>query len=107
MDNDALDSVDYFENAVFAILHLLPRLAPAAIQDGVGRGNARRGGSILRPHDADKDPERGPGVAARERTNLSDGFTRAHENSSHTAIAIRPASESDIRNAVMPASSSG
>jgi hypothetical protein len=100
--------MDYFENSVVAILDLLPRFAPAAIQDGIGRGNPRRGRGILRPHDADKDPERGPGVTARERTDFSDSSAIcAHENSSHTAIAIRPANESDIKNAVMPASSSG
>src|ERR1700730_7436910 len=47
MDNDALDSVDQLERAVGAVLDGLRRLAPAAIQDGVGGGNLGRGGGVL------------------------------------------------------------
>jgi hypothetical protein len=39
-------------------------------------------------------------MAARQRPDFSNGFG-AHENPSHTAIAIRPASASEIRYAVM------
>ena len=37
MDNDALDFVNQFQSAVIAILDWLRRLAPASIQNGVGR----------------------------------------------------------------------
>ena len=39
MDNDTLDSVDQFKRAVIAVLDGLRRLAPAAVQDGVGGGD--------------------------------------------------------------------
>jgi hypothetical protein len=81
MDNDALDSVDQFESAVIAILDCLCGLAPAAVQNGIGCGNARGGRCILRPHDADKDIERGPGVAARERTDFREGLSHSNERS--------------------------
>lgn len=85
MDNDALDSVDQFEGPVIAGLDCLRRLAPAPVQDGVGRGNPCRGRGVFRTHDADKDLERGSSVAARQRTNFGEGFW-------HSGI-IRNASE--------------
>jgi hypothetical protein len=39
MDNGTLDSLDQFEGAVIAVLNRLRRLAPAAIQNGVGGGD--------------------------------------------------------------------
>jgi hypothetical protein len=103
MDNDALDSVDQLERAAGAVLDGLGGLAPAAIQNGVGGGNPGGGGRVLASHDADKDTERGSGMAARERPDFGNGSGH-HENPSHTAIAIRPANASDIRYAVMSAS---
>ena len=70
MDNDALNSVDQFERAISAALERLRGLAPAAIQDRIGRGDPRRRCRIFRPHDADQDIERGPGVAARQRADF-------------------------------------
>ena len=70
MDNDALDAVDQLECSVLAIFRCLRCLAPAAIENGVGRRNACRVGRILRSHDADESVDRAPGVAARERTNF-------------------------------------
>jgi hypothetical protein len=40
MHNDALDPVNQFERALTAVLQRLRRLAPAAIEDGVGGGYA-------------------------------------------------------------------
>src|SRR5665213_1555598 len=74
MDNDALDSVNQLEGAVTAVLDGLWRLAPAAVEDGVGRGYARGRGRILRAHHADQHIERGPGVAASQRADFGDGL---------------------------------
>jgi hypothetical protein len=74
MDNDALDSVDQFESAVIAILDRLCGLAPAAVQNGVGRGYPRCRRCILAAHDADKDIERGLGMAACQRADFGEGF---------------------------------
>src|SRR3954447_5660588 len=74
VDNDALDSMDQSKDAVIATFRRLRRLAPAAVQDGVGRRDARRGRCILTSHDADKNVDRGPSVATRQRTNFKDGF---------------------------------
>jgi hypothetical protein len=81
MDNDALNSVDQFERAISAALERLRGLAPAAIQDRIGRGDPRRRCRIFRPHDADQDIERGPGLVwlrASERISVSDFGTWAH-----------------------------
>jgi hypothetical protein len=49
VDNDALDSVDQFKGAVIAILDCLRRLAPATIQDRIGRAiRAAAVASLLR-----------------------------------------------------------
>src|ERR1700732_4610182 len=48
MDNDALDSMDEFQGGVLARVDRLRGFAPAAIENGVGRGNPRRRGRILR-----------------------------------------------------------
>ena len=49
IDNDALDAMDQFKRAAIAILDGLRRLAPAAIEDGIGRRHPRRGvASLLR-----------------------------------------------------------
>src|SRR6266852_690414 len=74
MDNDALDSMDQFESAVIAILDRLCGLAPAAIQNGVGRGYPCCRRCILASHDADKDSERGLGMAACQRADFGEGF---------------------------------
>lgn len=84
MDNDALDSVDQFKGAIIAVLDRLRRLAPAAIQDGIGRGDPRRRRRFGIPHDAHQDIERGSGVAARLRTDFSERF-------SHGLILLIPA----------------
>ena len=73
MDNDALDFVDHLEGLI-AVLDGLLRFAPAAIEDGVGRGDARRRGGIRAVHDPGKDLERGPGIASRQRADFGDRF---------------------------------
>jgi hypothetical protein len=72
MDNDALDSMDQLKRAVAAGLKRLRGLAPAAIEDRVGRGDTRRMGCVLRPHDADQNVDRSFCVATRQRTDLGD-----------------------------------
>src|SRR3979411_3325776 len=59
------DSVDQLERPVGAVLDGLRGLAPAAIQDGVRSRNPRRRRRLGIAHDADKNIERGPGMAAR------------------------------------------
>jgi hypothetical protein len=75
MDNDALDSVDQFQRSIVAVADRLGRLAPAAIQNGIRGGNFCAGGGVLRSHDADQDIQRGPRVAARQRSDFSDGLS--------------------------------
>ena len=75
MDNDALDSVNQFESAVIAILDRLCGLAPAAVQNGVGCGYPRCRRCILASHDADKDIERGFGMAACQRADFGQRFS--------------------------------
>ena len=65
MDNDALDSMDELERAVFAAFERLRGLAPAAIENRVGGRDTRRGGRVLAAHHADEDIDRGAGMAAR------------------------------------------
>ena len=79
MDNDALDSMDQFKRTIATVLDGLWRLAPAAVQDGVGGGHARCGGDILRPHDADQDIERGSGMASRQRANFGQRFSHLRQ----------------------------
>jgi hypothetical protein len=74
MDNDALDSMDQFESTVIAILDRLCGLAPAAVQNGVGCGYPCCRRCILASHDADKDIERGFGMAACQRADFGEGF---------------------------------
>jgi len=74
VDNDALDSVDHFKDAVITILQRLRGLALATIENGVGGRHPRRRGRILASHDADKDVDRGPGVTPRQRTDFSEGL---------------------------------
>ena len=71
MDNGTLYYLNWFARGVIVTLQRLGGFAPAAIEDGVRRRNARRGGCILAPHDGDKDPDGGPGMALRQRTNFS------------------------------------
>ena len=77
MNNDALDPVNEFERAVAAVLQRLRRLAPAAIQNGVGGRDAGGGGCILASHDADENADRGPGVAACKRSNFNKSLGHA------------------------------
>jgi len=65
MDNDTLDSMDQLERTVVAASHGLRGLAPAAIENRVGGGDARRMGRVFRAHDADKDVDRRSRVASR------------------------------------------
>ena len=49
MDNDALDFMDQFKGSVVTALECLRGLTPAAVQNGVGGGDARgRVASLLR-----------------------------------------------------------
>ena len=64
MDNDALDFMDQFKGSVVTALERLRGLTPAAVQNGVGGGDARGRGRILASHDADQYVDRRPGVAA-------------------------------------------
>ncbi len=100
MDNDALDSVDQFESAVIASLDWLCGLAPAAVQNGVGRGYPRCRRRILRPHDANKDIERGPGMASRQRADFGDGF--GHRELCFLVARMSEAKSGDKRNTNPP-----
>jgi len=80
MDNDALDSMDQFESVVVAILDWLRRLAPATIQNGVGGGDPCWRWCLGVPHNADKHVQRGPGMAARHRTDFGDGFSHCGDH---------------------------
>src|SRR4051812_24245286 len=81
MDNDTLDSVDQFDGAV-AGLERLRGLAPAAIKDRIGGGDARGRGGVLGAHDADQDVDRRPGIAARQRADFGDGSGHYFSNQS-------------------------
>ena len=74
MDNDTLDFMDQLERTVIAIFQRLRGLAPAAVQDRIGGGDARGMRGVFRAHDADKDVDRRLGMAARKRAYLGDGF---------------------------------
>src|SRR5438874_9817825 len=82
------------------MLMRLRGLAPAAVENSVGRGDARRCGRVLAPHDARKNVDRASGMAPRQRANLRECF-RHYANASHTATAMRPANVSEIRYAVI------
>ena len=87
MDDDALDSLDQFESAVVAILNgLQGDVSTWSIVKSSGRG-------------AERDAFHFLALAMAPRRELNDLCT--HERPSHTAIAIRPANESDIRYVVM------
>jgi len=73
-DFDRLDRLDQLERAGIAILERLRGLAPAAIEQGVGRRDARGGSGVLRTHDPDQDTNRCAGVASRQRANFGEGF---------------------------------
>ena len=74
MDNDALDSMDQLQGAVVTILERLRGFTPAAIEDGIGGGYARRRGRVLGAHDADQDVDGDAGVAACERADLGNSL---------------------------------
>ena len=78
MNDDALDPVNEFERAVATVLQRLRGLAPAAIENGVGGGDASGGRCILASHDADENADRGSGVAPRQGTNFKKSFGLAH-----------------------------
>jgi len=66
MNNDALDPMDQFERAIAAVLQRLRGLAPAAIENGVGGGDASGGRCILASHDADENADCGSRMAPCE-----------------------------------------
>ena len=74
MDNGTLNYLNWFARGVIATLVRLGGFAPAAIEDGVSRRDARGGGCILASHDDDKDADSGPGVAPRQRANFRSGL---------------------------------
>ena len=76
--DNALDAVDQLERTFTAALQRLRGPALAAIENGVGGGHAGGGGRVLAPHDADENTDRGPRVAARERTNFNKSPGFAH-----------------------------
>ena len=78
MNNDPLDPMDQLEPAIAAVLQRLRRLAPAAIEDGVGGRDAGRGRSILAPHDADENADRGSGVTTCQGANFKNRLGLAH-----------------------------
>src|SRR5664279_6088530 len=86
MDNNALDSVNQFERTV-AILDGLNGLAPAAVENGVGRRYPRRRRRVLVAHDLNKDIERRSGVASRQRADFSERF--GHPDAYSLALAAR------------------
>ena len=73
MNDDAFDAMDQFKR-VLVVANRLGRLAPAAIEDGVRRRHARRRGRLGVAHHGDEHIQRGPRMAARERTDFSDSF---------------------------------
>ena len=75
MDNDALNSMDELDSAVFAGLDGLAGLAPAAVQDGVGGGHPRRSRCVLRTHDAGENVDRASGMAPRQRADFGQRFS--------------------------------
>jgi hypothetical protein len=103
MDNDALDTMDQFF-AVIAIFRRLRRLAPAAIENGVGGGDACRVGRILRPHDADQGVDRASGVAARERANLGQR-SLGHEQANQVSYSNGTISQGAVSGRVAATSS--
>src|SRR5450755_4714753 len=111
MDNDTLDSVDQLERAFVGGLERLRGLAPAAIEDRIGRGETRGMGCVLGAHDADQDVDRRSRVAARQRTEFGDGSGHNFLNQSgwtcsHGAVSVWPAPRSCLAGA-SPAGSLG
>src|SRR3954470_3505738 len=78
MHNDALDPMNQLKRAVAAVLQRLRGLAPAAIENGVGGGDAGGGSCILASHDADENADRGSGVAPCQGANFKKSFGLAH-----------------------------
>lgn len=78
MHNDALDPVNQLERPLAAVLQRLRGLAPAAIEDGIGGGNAGGWRCILASHDADENAECGSGVAAREGADFKKSPGLSH-----------------------------
>ena len=74
MNNDTLYPMDQLERTVTAVLQRLCGLAPAAVENGVGGGNAGGGGCVLASHDADENADRGPGMAPCEGANFNKSF---------------------------------
>ncbi len=66
MDNDALNLVDQFKGAIFAVLQRLHGPAPAAIEDRGGGGDACGMAGVLGLHDADKGIDGRARMAARQ-----------------------------------------
>jgi hypothetical protein len=66
MNDDTLYSMNEFKRTIATILQRLRGLAPTAIENGVGSGNARGGGRILASHDADENTYGGSAVAPRD-----------------------------------------
>src|ERR1700712_4294565 len=73
VDNDALDSLDLFDGPVVTNLEWLS-LAPAAVENGVRRGNAGGRRRILALHDFDEDSDCCLGVAPRQRADRREHF---------------------------------
>ncbi len=74
MDNDTLDSMDQFKGTVVAVVNGLRRLAPAAIQDGIGGSDPRRRRRFGIAHHGDQDIERALGTASRQRADFGKRF---------------------------------
>jgi hypothetical protein len=77
MNNDALYPVNQFERTVAAVLQRLRGFAPAAIENGVGGGDAGGGSCVLASHDADENADCGPGMAACEGANFNKSLGHA------------------------------
>src|SRR5689334_8358139 len=111
-----LDAMDQFECAVLTGVERLRRLAPAAVEQCVGRGDARRMGRVLGAHHAGQGENRGPCMAACQRSNVgkslghallplrltmkedaNDDRTTAQSSASQIASAISPATAREIR----------
>lgn len=90
MNNDALDAMNEFERAVAAVLQRLRGLAPAAVENGVGGRHACGGGCVLASHDADKNADGSPGMAAGERANF-------YKSLGHARFLASPVQQAGLR----------
>lgn len=102
MDNDALNSMDQFYRTVLAMLDRLHRLAPAAIEDGIGSRYARGGSSVIRTHDSYEHVDRSPGVAARYGANLDYRFSTQRHPTLRWRGGRRARAKSSTRSWVSP-----